>query len=66
MVIRDKARVNVARGVPKQWTLKRRQRTCQDGSNRIRNQGSRQRLHLGSRTTCNKTFRKAVELEIAK
>jgi hypothetical protein len=37
-----------------------------EGITGIRNQGSRQQLCLGSRTTLSKTFRKTVELEFAK
>jgi hypothetical protein len=55
-------RDNVARGVPKGRTLKRRQRMCQECSNGISNHDLKGQLCLGSKMAFKKTFR----LEVAK
>jgi hypothetical protein len=42
---------NVARGAPEGEMLERRQQMCEEDSKGIRNQGSKQKLHLRKETT---------------
>jgi hypothetical protein len=58
-------RDNVSRGTSKGWMFRKR-RAQQECNTSIRNRGLKERLHLRSGRTLNKTFRKTVELEIAK
>jgi hypothetical protein len=50
----------------KGWTFGTRSRAKLESITGIRNQGSRRRLHVRSRTTLNETFGKKTELEVAK
>jgi hypothetical protein len=59
-------RDNVARGISKGQTFRKRRRAQLECSNIIRRQGLKERLYLGSRRTLSKTFKHIVELEIAK
>jgi phage protein D len=56
----------VARETPKGRTFRKTRRAKPEGITGIRNQGSKQKPHLGSRTTLGRIFRKTAELEVAK
>jgi hypothetical protein len=65
-VIRDKARTRLYQEPTKDEHSGRGIGRKLEGITGIKNQGSRQQLHLGSRTTLNKIFRKMAQMEIAK
>jgi hypothetical protein len=65
MIVRDQTGT-VSKGAPNGWMLERRQQTCQEGRNGIRDQDLKEHLRLRSQRAFSKVLGQIIGLEAAK